>query len=116
VWVSWLPDGDHYGWYVNLQRPFRRTSIGIEAMDMMLDVVAEPDLSWRWKDDDEFDQIVQRGIFDAATAVLVRNEARRVIEHIEQRAAPFDHDWPSWRPDPSWPQPELSNGWDDPSL
>jgi protein associated with RNAse G/E len=39
------------GWYVNLQCPFRRTEVGIEAMDLMLDVVVDPDGTWRWKDD-----------------------------------------------------------------
>jgi hypothetical protein len=27
-------------------------------MDLMLDIVVEPDMTWRWKDDDEFDEIV----------------------------------------------------------
>lgn len=45
VWVTWLASGRHFGWYVNLQRPYRRTAIGIEAMDLALDVVVEPDLT-----------------------------------------------------------------------
>ena len=58
TWVSWRPDGSHLGWYVNLQRPMRRNPIGFEAMDLMLDVVAEPDLSWSWKDREEFEEIL----------------------------------------------------------
>lgn len=115
VWVSWLPSGEHLGWYVNLQRPFRRTSIGIESMDLMLDVVAEPDLSWRWKDDDELDEILRRRIFDSATGERVRREAREVIDRIEKQQTPFDESWPAWRPDPAWTLPVLPDGWDDPS-
>jgi hypothetical protein len=53
VWISWLPSGERYGWSVNLQRPFRRTAIGIESMDLALDVVVTPDRVWWWKDADE---------------------------------------------------------------
>ena len=113
TWVSWLPSGEQLGWYVNLQRPFRRTPIGIEAMDLMLDVVAEPDRTWAWKDEDEFEQILERGIFDAATGEAVRAEARRVIDRLERGSAPFDEGWPQWRPDPSWPTPALPAGWDE---
>jgi len=112
TWVSWLADGSHLGWYVNLQRPMRRNAIGFEAMDLMLDVVAEPDLSWRWKDREEFDEIVQRGIFDGGLAAQVMSEALAVIDDVERRRSPFDGDWPSWRPDPTWGLPLLPEGWD----
>jgi protein associated with RNAse G/E len=116
VWVSWTSPGVHLGWYVNLQKPFRRTEIGIEAMDLMLDVVVEPDGQWRWKDDDEFDEIAQRSIFDEATVARVRREAAEVIEDIEARRPPFSEGWVSWTPDPRWPVPVLPDGWDAPPM
>ena len=112
TWVSWRPDGSHYGWYINLQAPMRRNSVGFEAMDLMLDVVAEPDLSWRWKDRDEFDEIAARGIFDPITVDRVMTEARSVIDDLEHERAPFNEPWPSWRPDPSWSAPSLPDNWD----
>lgn len=112
TWVSWLADGSHFGWYINLQRPMRRNPLGFEAMDLMLDVVAEPDLSWRWKDRDEFEQIVERGIFEPDLADRVMAEALSLIDDLEHRRPPFDGDWPSWRPDPSWDRPSLPDGWD----
>ena len=112
TWVSWRPDGSHLGWYVNLQRPMRRNAVGFEAMDLMLDVVAEPDLSWRWKDRDEFDEIVRRGIFDEGLARKVMSEAIAVIDDIEHRKPPFDSDWPGWRPDATWGLPSLADGRD----
>lgn len=114
VWVSWLASGEHLGWYVNLQRPYRRTRLGIEAMDLMLDIVVEPDLSWRWKDREEFDEIARRGIFDPDLVGRVRHEGRSVIERIEARAAPFSEAWPGWQPDPDWSIPVLPAGWDVP--
>lgn len=112
TWISWRADGSHLGWYVNLQAPMRRNPVGFEAMDLMLDVVAEPDLSWRWKDRNEFDEIVARGLFDADTARVVMSEALSVIDDIEQHRAPFNEPWPSWRPDPAWAIPLLPAGWD----
>jgi hypothetical protein len=92
VWVSWLASGKHLGWYVTFQRPYRRMSLGIEAMDLMLDIVIEPGLSWRWKDREEFDEIAGRGIFDPDVVGRVEDEARSVVGRIEVR-------WSSnWRP------------------
>jgi protein associated with RNAse G/E len=114
VWVSWLGSGAHLGWYVNLQRPYRRAADGIEAMDLMLDVVVEPDLTWRWKDHDKFDEIVERGILDRVTEALVRKESAAMIRRIEARQQPFCDPWPSWRPDPRWGIPALPDDWDQP--
>lgn len=115
VWVSWLASGEHLGWYVNLQMPYRRTAIGIEAMDLMLDVVVEPDLTWAWKDDDEFAEILERGIFDQDTGARVRREAEDVIRRIDAGDPRFAAPWPSWRPDPAWSLPGLPAGWDRPA-
>lgn len=90
IWTPWLPNGEHFGYYINLQMPYRRTDLGIEAMDLMLDVVVQPDLHWQWKDDDEFDEIVQLGLYDRQLAAHVRAEAARAIGLIQDRAAPFD--------------------------
>lgn len=115
TWVGWMPTGEHLGWYVNLQRPVRRASLGIEAMDLMLDVVVDPDGAWRWKDEVEFEEILRRGIFDGETGQRVRDEAHRVIRQIEASDGPFGDRWIDWMPDPSWGLPVLRPGWDDPS-
>ena len=44
-------------WYVHLQEPRRRTKIGFDTMDQMLDIVISPDRKqWRWKDEEEFNE------------------------------------------------------------
>jgi hypothetical protein len=81
-------------------------------MDLMLDVVVEPDLTWAWKDDDEFAEILERGIFDQDTGARVRREAEDVIRRIADGDPRFAAPWPSWRPDPAWSPPVLPDGWD----
>jgi hypothetical protein len=112
VWVSWLPDGTHWGWYVNLQRPFERTSLGFRTMDLMLDVIIERDGTWRYKDEDELEVLVDAGVFDAATDRRVRDEARRVIARAARKQSPFGEPWPQWKPDPNWLRPVLPEEWE----
>jgi Protein of unknown function (DUF402) len=111
VWVSWLDGNQHWGWYVNLQEPFRRTDKGYETMDLALDVVVELDRTWRWKDEGELDLFVERGVFGEALATRVRDEGLRVAQSAERNEWPFDAPWPDWRPDRSWGVPQLPEGW-----
>jgi hypothetical protein len=108
LWVSWLPSGDHWGWYVNLQRPFRRTELGFETMDLVLDLIVDPDRSWRWKDEDELETWVARGVCTPELAKRIRAEGESVLAR-----SPWPTGWEEWRPDPSWALPELPEGWDE---
>ena len=111
VWVSWLDGNQHWGWYVNLQEPFRRTDKGYETMDLALDVIIELDRTWRWKDEGELDLFVERGVFGEELATRVRDEGLRVAQRAERNEWPFDAPWPDWRPDRSWRLPQLPEGW-----
>jgi hypothetical protein len=113
IWVSWLDDGTQWGWYVNLQEPVRRTPIGFATMDLALDVLVGNDRSWRWKDEDELDTFVVMGVIDVAVAERIREEGLRVARRAERNEPPFSEPWPEWKPDPSWPLPVLSEGWDE---
>ena len=113
IWVSWPDDGSEWGWYVNLQRPLRRTDLGVETMDFALDVIINPDRSWHWKDEDELQAFVERGVFDEELVRTVRDEATRVIERAERNEPPFCEPWrEEWRPDPSWRRPTLNGDWE----
>lgn len=111
IWLSWDETGKHLGWYVNFQEPFRRTEIGFQTMDLMLDLVVQPDGAWVVKDEGEFDELVSRTLIDAATEQRVRQEVTTVADMIESGVEPFNEEWVNWRPDPSWPVPELMDGW-----
>jgi Protein of unknown function (DUF402) len=114
TWVSWLDDGVQWGWYVNLQKPFRRTRLGFETMDLTLDVLIENDRVWRWKDEDELESFVAVGVYDRALVERLREEGRRVVVRAGRNEWPFDQAWASWQPAPSSPLPVLPDGWDEP--
>jgi hypothetical protein len=112
VWVSWLPDGTHWGWYINMQVPFERTALGLRTMDLVLDALVDPDLTWRLKDEDELAVHLARGSISPELETRIRTEAARVLARVDARQPPFDEPWPDWRPNRSWPLPELPAGWD----
>jgi hypothetical protein len=95
------------GWYVNLQEPLRRTSIGFDTRDQALDIVVEPDGSWSWKDEDHLAQLVRDGVWAAADAEAIRSEGERVLGD-----PPWPTGWEDWRPDPAWPLPSLPVDWE----
>ena len=51
-------------WYVNLEEPLRRSPVGFDTLDHKLDVIVELDGSWRWKDEDQLVDIIERGLLD----------------------------------------------------
>lgn len=107
--------GDLLQFYVNLQDPLRRTRIGFDTTDHILDAVVEPDRSaWRWKDEDELAEAVDRGLFTPEQAGSFRAEGERAVRRIVEGDPPFDRDWTVWEPEATWPIPRLQGGWDDP--
>jgi len=99
-------------YYVNMEEPFRRTEIGFDTNDHMLDIVVTPELQWRWKDEDVMEDRVRSGVYPQDFADAVRAEGERVIEAIEERRSPFSDGWERWTPDPTWTAPALLDGWD----
>ena len=110
ILASWDEEtGDFRGWYINLQSPLRRTDVGFDIREHLLDVLIPPDRSsWSWKDEDELGQAVDEGLFTEDEAARFRAAGERAVEQIILREPPFDEDWESWRPDPAWSTPELS--------
>ena len=106
-----------YGWYVNLESPWRRTRIGFDSWDLILDVTVADDLSsWAWKDADELDWGVSVGKLSVKDAEEIREAGRLAVDALERRAWPFGDDWSAFRPDLNWPVPTLPDGWNDPRL
>ena len=93
LWLMWREDWEFRCWYVQLQAPVVETSTGLETMDHALDVLVEPDGSWRWKDEDDFEEAQRLGVFTAEEAAAVRAEGERVIA-----ARPWPTGWEDWRP------------------
>jgi uncharacterized protein len=112
TYASWSDEGEFLGWYVNLEEPWRETPLGFDSTDHLLDIVVDPDRSWRWKDEDHLVEAVKVGLFSPEQSEGFRSEGERVIERIEAWSPPFDEGWENWRPDPAWPLPSLPNGWE----
>ena len=113
VWLFWSPDWQFKIWYVNFQSPLRRLRRGVQIHDYALDIVVRPDMSWSWKDVDEFEELIERGFFTAKQVSTIRAEADRVVRTIEGGGAPFHDGWEDWRPDQDWPVPRLTGDWSD---
>ena len=100
-------------WYINLQEPLRRTQIGFDTMDHLLDVVISPDWSeWHWKDEDELERAVRLGVFSRMKADQIRRNGERALEVLLSGSPPFGMAWKDWRPPQEWVIPELPENWD----
>ncbi|MFN0095079.1 MAG: DUF402 domain-containing protein [Dehalococcoidia bacterium] len=114
AWCAFqLPHRTHAGWYINLQRPFERTSIGFDSLDHTLDLQVAPNLTdWRWKDEDELADGVGLGIYTQAEAEAFRAEGERVLARIRAREAPFGDGWDQRRLPSSWGPAAMPAGWE----
>jgi predicted RNA-binding protein associated with RNAse of E/G family len=96
-------------WYVNLQAPIQRTSIGFDTADYLLDIDITTGLQWSCKDRDEVEEAWRHGLVAPEILDRMEREGERVICDIGARAWPFDVDNEHWRPNPSWGIPTLSD-------
>ena len=103
LWLMWR-DGVFSHWYVNFERESRWRGACFDLVDEKLDLVVDADGTINLKDEDELVEAACRGYLDEAD---VRAELERVLAD-----PPWPTGWESWRPDPSWPAPELPDGWD----
>jgi hypothetical protein len=100
-------DGSFRGWYVNLERPQRRTALGFDFEDDLLDIWVERGKDPELLDEDELEEAVERKIFSAERAAQIRANAARILA-----SPPWPTGWESWEPDPGWQVPTLPPGWD----
>jgi hypothetical protein len=114
IQVMWEPDTHKLRcWYVHLQEALRRTMIGVDTMDQILDIVISPDQSsWRWKDEDEFSEAESIGLYSPAKAASIRAEGERVVAMVQGNAPPFCDGWENWTPPAEWTIPMFPDGWE----
>jgi hypothetical protein len=104
-------------WYINLQEPIRRTRIGFDTMDHMLDVVVSPDMStWRWKDDDEFSEAERVGFYSPEKAREIWAEGERAVKLVTSQRRSFYEKWKTWQVQTGWALPQLSPLWENKDL
>jgi predicted RNA-binding protein associated with RNAse of E/G family len=111
AWASiaptWHADGRFVHWYVNFQLPAARWSMGYDTLDLVLDIVVEPDWSWMWKDRSLFDDALSRGIFDAHVREAIDAEEERIQGEIASRTGFFEESWTRWVAPSEWETPSL---------
>jgi len=79
------------GWYVNLEQPWTRTSVGFDSSDDVLDITLASDLSeWQLKDADELEFAVEVGQFTPREAETIHATAASAVDDIVNRRWPFD--------------------------
>ena len=100
------------GYYVNFQLPFKRSHCGIDTLDLDLDIVIKPDLSFRWKDEDDYQKAMEQGVIIPEWIQGIESAKPEILERLEKRQHPFDGSWLDWMPDPSWSPPNLHENWD----
>ena len=124
--VSWLwDDGSFAGWRVTLEEPYVRWAdrgcAGVDTVDHALDLVVQPDHTWRWLARGEPGQSASEAVrvvdpLDRTNpqTLQVRATAERLVKLVEARQFPFDGTWRGFRPDASWTVPALPPGYDRP--
>jgi len=107
--VWWCFSGGIFShWYVNLEALLARRTDGIDIVDHHLDIVVEPDRTWRWKDERDFAECTGvPGFWTADEARAIRDEGLRVVAMVQEGRFPFDGAWCDFCPDPSWMRPQL---------
>jgi predicted RNA-binding protein associated with RNAse of E/G family len=95
------------GWYINLEDPLCRTSVGFDFLDQVLDIVSRDRREWQWKDEDEFLEARARGLIAAEKAQMLRHEGERAMKLVGSGLFPFQGEWVDWRPHSSWRAPQI---------
>jgi len=110
----WDDNYNFHSWKINLEKPMRRTPLGYDYMDQLLDIVVSADRSsWRWKDEEEVRQAQDLGIFTAEQVRELYQLGERAIQSILAHEPPFDIEWENWKPKPDWRAPlALPPGWE----
>ena len=114
IWTIWsAPDWTHVGWKVNPELPLKRTPLGFDTTDHVLDAVISANLtSWQLKDEDERAAAVELGLFSVAEAERIRLETQRIAEECVMSRRRQLQTWAAWRPPAGWNLPTLPQNWE----
>ena len=97
--------------YVNFQLPFRRSHAGFDSLDLDLDLVIFPNLSWQWKDEEDWSEARASGMLGMDIVEEVEKAKSEVVSRIEAGLDDLPT-WIDWEPDSSWDTPRMPENWD----
>ncbi len=113
---TWLAREERFhGWYINLEQPWTRTTIGFDSCDHFLDVTVSDDLDQcLLKDDDELEFAREVGLLTLGQARAIRTAADSAVDDVKRSRWPFEEPaWQELRP-PSHEEPlVLPVGWNE---
>ena len=114
VWHFWRgSEREFYCWYINLQEPFRRSTIGYDTQDLEIDLVVYPDGQWEMKDYELMELRVQEGRWSKERVEEIRVDASKIAKRLEKGERWWPLDWRDWKPEPDWVVPSvLPSGWE----
>ena len=81
-------------------------------MDLDLDLTINPDLSYEWKDVEDYQRAIKEEIIFPEWTREIDMAKDEILAKLEKRGYPFDGSWLNWMPDPSWSPPKLPENWD----
>ena len=99
-------------YYINFQLPFLRSHCGIDTLDLELDLIINPDLSYEWKDLEDYQRAIDHEIIFPEWMQGIETAKQQVFDSLEKCQYPFDGSWLDWKPDPNWSPPKLPKNWD----
>jgi len=113
IWSLWSESNwKHQGWKINPELPLKRTSIGFDTTDHVIDAIIQRDLSrWDWKDEDEFAKAIELGLISSDDAIRIRQVTVQVANDALSQQGDRLHALANWRPPSNWTNPILAGNW-----
>ena len=109
----WRADSnDFLLYYINFQLPFQRSHCGIDTLDLDLDLIINPDFSFQWKDEDDYQKAIDHEVIMPEWTQAIEIAKKEIFNKLEKRQYPYDGSWLNWMPDPNWLPPKLPKNWD----
>ena len=109
----WQDDSNEFlCYYINFQSPFQRSHSGFDTLDLELDIIINPDYSWKIKDLDDYQKGIECGTILHEWTQEIEVAKDEVFDRIANRHYPLNNSWSNWKPDPNWSAPKLPANWD----
>jgi predicted RNA-binding protein associated with RNAse of E/G family len=99
-------------YYINFQEAIQRSHCGVDTLDLDLDLIINPDLSYQWKDVEDYQKAIEQRIIFPEWTQDIDTAEKEILEKLEKRQYPFNGSWLDWTPDPNWSPPKLPENWD----
>jgi protein associated with RNAse G/E len=112
IYLIWNQQSDELVcYYVNFQIPYQRSITGFDFFDLELDIVINPNFTWRWKDMEDYQDGIHAGCIRPEWVHGVELAQNEVFAMLEKRAYPFNGAWLDWKPSAVHAPARLPQGW-----